>query len=397
MYDVLVVGMGPSGSMAAHGLAKKGFKVLAIDKDRFPRYKSCGGCISTKVDKILDFDISEVVDDTVMSIDFNFKSARPVTVPSDKPIAYNVMRSTFDAFLAARAVAEGVEFREGVRVRGPINTGDIADTGVTGSHIELNTDDGLIKARYVIGADGAGGVIGRSLLGLNYRNSHITLTSEVSVDDATLDRYRGKCLVDFGVIPHGYAWIFPKKDGLSVGIAGMNGRLERGVKDYFKDFIEDQDALDGTIIESGDIRGWTIPVYHGKGQEVYRGRALVTGDAAHLVDPFLGEGIYYAIRSGQIAADAVGAALGSDRGDLSNYKEMLSGELYPEFEACSSLVKIIYGYPRVWYRVVEMDPSVMQRYYNVLTGDESGEQFIKDLKSRIVKKPWKVLSKWLRG
>lgn len=388
MYDVVVVGMGPAGSMAAHGLAKNGFKVLAIDKDRFPRYKSCGGCISTKVDKILDFDISEVVDDTVMGIDFNFKSARPVTVPSDKPIAYNVMRSTFDAFLAARAVAEGVEFKEGVRVRGCVDTG---------AHVELDTDCGPIKARYVIGADGAGGIIGRSLLGLNYRNCHISLTSEISVDDATLEAYRGKCLVDFGVIPHGYAWVFPKKDGLSVGIAGMADKLERGVKDYFRDFVKEQDALDGVCLGDGDIRGWTIPVYHGGEQEVYRGRVLVTGDAAHLVDPFLGEGIYYAIRSGQIAADAVGEALGKGEADLASYKEMLSSELYPEFEACSMLVKIIYGYPRMWYRVVEMDPSIMQKYYDVLTGDESGALFIKDLKSRVVKKPWKVLSKWLRG
>lgn len=380
--------MGPAGSMAAHGLAKNGFKVLAVDKDRFPRYKSCGGCISTKVDKILDFDISEVVDDTVMGIDFNFKSARPVTVPSDKPIAYNVMRSTFDAFLAARAVAEGVEFKEGVRVRGSVDTG---------SHVELTTDDGPVKARYVIGADGAGGLIGRSLLGLNYRNCHISLTSEISVDDATLNAYRGKCLVDFGVIPHGYAWVFPKKDGFSVGIAGMADKLERGVKEYFRDFVKDQAALDGVCLGDGDIRGWTIPVYHGKEQAVYRGRALVTGDAAHLVDPFLGEGIYYAIRSGQIAADAVCEALGNGQADLANYKALISKELYPEFEVCSSLVKIIYGYPRMWYRVVEMDPSIMQRYYNVLTGEESGDLFIKDLKSRIARKPWKALSKWLRG
>ena len=123
MYDVIVVGLGPAGSIAALDLANKGLKVLALDKERFPRYKSCGGCISVKVDPIVDFDFSELIEDTVSGISFTFKSKRQIDVDSTRPIAYNVSRDRFDAFLLDKAQSAGVDIVEGTRVTSCVDKG----------------------------------------------------------------------------------------------------------------------------------------------------------------------------------------------------------------------------------------------------------------------------------
>ncbi len=383
-YDVIVIGMGPAGSMTARGLAGKGLRVLAIDKERFPRFKSCGGCVSIKVDAIADFDFSSEVIDTVNGIDFSYRSQRPLSVISARPIAYNVERPSFDEFLAKKAVEAGAEFMEGLRVNSVVDRGD---------RVEVETAESSYEASFVVGAGGASDVVGRNILGLDYRHCHLSITSEVDATPQEIESLRGRCLVDFGIIPHGYAWIFPKKDRYSIGIAGMRPELTSSVKDYFAQFCKTHPLLKDK--EIGKTSGWTIPVYHDS-QVVHKGRAMVAGDAAHMVDPFLGEGIYYAMRSGQLAAEAVVAAIEEGRPDLSRYDSLLEAELYPDFRACASLVKLIYGHPRLFYAALERQPGLMQKYYDVLTGQQSCEEFYKGLKRKVVKKPWKVLSKWLR-
>ncbi|MEE8185474.1 MAG: dehydrogenase, partial [Thermodesulfobacteriota bacterium] len=75
-YDVIVVGMGPGGSAVSYKLASKGLNVLAIDKDSFPRYKPCGGCISTKVNSIQDLNFDSVIEGTIYGATFTYRSAR---------------------------------------------------------------------------------------------------------------------------------------------------------------------------------------------------------------------------------------------------------------------------------------------------------------------------------
>jgi len=80
LYDVIVSGLGPGGATAAYELASKGLNVLAFDKEKFPRYKPCGGCLSLKVERALPFDFKGVVEDTIYGVVFSFKSKN--TFPS---------------------------------------------------------------------------------------------------------------------------------------------------------------------------------------------------------------------------------------------------------------------------------------------------------------------------
>ncbi|MBI5810454.1 MAG: FAD-dependent monooxygenase, partial [Deltaproteobacteria bacterium] len=158
MLDAIVVGLGPAGSIAAYTLAKSGLRVLAFDRERFPRYKSCGGCISAKVEGLLDFDFSPVIEETVRGATFTYKSGSTMDILSDSPVGYNVMRDSFDDLLMRKAAGAGAEVIEGCRISGFIdNNGSITVAAPTGKRY---------TARFLIGADGASGLIGRAF-GLN--------------------------------------------------------------------------------------------------------------------------------------------------------------------------------------------------------------------------------------
>lgn len=385
MHDAIIVGLGPAGSTAARSLASRGFKVLAIDKEKFPRYKSCGGCISTKIERILDFSISDVIEETVSGATFTYRSGRPVDVLSDRPVGHNVMRDRFDNLLVNMAKEAGAEVVEGERVKG------ISEE--KGS-VTVSSDNKSYRAKFLIGADGASGVVGRRHFGLNPKEAAVSITAEVPYDRSA-SGFKGKLFIDFGGVPFGYGWIFPKKDFLSVGIAGDAVKVGGGIKDYFNSLVESHPALKGRKVEGRT--GWTVPIYYEGSAPVVKGRVLLAGDTGHLVDPFLGEGIYYAIRTARAAADSVAAALSSGSADLSPYQSWLEKEIFPEFKSAGRLSDLVYNHPRLWYSIIEKDPAIMLRYYDVIRGVETCDSFYGWVFNKVKSKPWKVLRRWIES
>jgi len=119
-YDVIVVGGGPAGSSAARFCAQAGLKTLLIEKERLPRYKVCGGCLSVKASRLLDFDLSPVIENTITGAKFTYCLKDPFFLESSEPIGFMVMRDRFDQLLGEKALAKGAEMLEGekwVRVR----------------------------------------------------------------------------------------------------------------------------------------------------------------------------------------------------------------------------------------------------------------------------------------
>ncbi|MBI5238439.1 MAG: hypothetical protein HY887_08475, partial [Deltaproteobacteria bacterium] len=192
-----------------------------------------------------------------------------------------------------------------------------------------------------------------------------------------------------------YGWIFPKKRCLSVGMAGDTVRLGGGIKDYFNAFVGSHEALKGHEIRGRD--GWIVPVYYSGAGPSIKGSVLLAGDTGHLVDPFLGEGIYYAIRTGRAAAEAVIDCVKGKASDLRPYQDWIERVLHPEFMACEKMSGLIYKHPRLWYSILEKEPEIMQRFYGVIRGSESAESFYGWVRNRISAKPWKVIRRWLAG
>ena len=197
---------------------------MGIDKAHFPRYKSCGGCVSAKVDTIDDLDFSSVIEGTVSNITFTYKFGRPIKILSDSPVGYNVMRDRFDALLLEEARSSGAEVVEGVRVKGALEENGI---------VTVSTDSGeRYSGRYLVGADGAGGVIGREYFGLKPKECAVSMTAEVPIDRVKRDRFNGGLYIDFGSVPYGYSWIFPKEEHLSIGFAVEAGKTTRRCKAF---------------------------------------------------------------------------------------------------------------------------------------------------------------------
>lgn len=384
MFDAIVVGLGPAGATAAYRLAKAGLKVLGIDKATFPRYKSCGGCISTKIERALDFDISSVVEDTVYGATFTYRSTRTMDIMSDEPVGYNVMRDRFDNLLVERAREAGAEVVEGVRVTALKESGD--SVTVTTAAGETYT------GRFVIGADGSSGFTGREYFGLDAKECAVSITAEVPYDRSTAG-VAGKLFIDFGTIPYGYGWIFPKEKYLSVGMAGDTIKVKGAVKDYFNSFVTSHELLKSFDIT--ERTGWTVPIFYEGASKAVKGRVLLVGDTGHLVDPFLGEGIYYAIITAQNAASAVEGALKRGDADLGAYQGWLEETVYPEFKEAEKLSDLVYNHPRLWYSILEKDPAIMLRYYDVIRGAESCASFYKWVFGKVSSKPWKLLRRWI--
>ena len=387
LYDAIVVGLGPAGSTAAYGLSKRGLRVLAFDKARFPRYKSCGGCVSVKIDNVLPFDISPVIEDTVMGASFTYKSSRPMDIMSDRPVGYSVMRDSFDSLLLDKAREAGARIIEGKRIKG------LSDEGPSVSVID---EDGVVhSARFLIGADGAGGFIGRDYFGLNPRESAISITAEVPYERALYPEIEGRLFIDFGGMPFGYSWIFPKKRVFSVGIAGDAVKIKGGIKEYFNSFVSSHPLLQGFDI--GERTGWTVPLFYNGAVNAVKGRVLLAGDTGHLVDPFLGEGIYFAVKTAQTAACCVEEALRKGPSSLSTYEDWLKTELYPEFRASGKISDLVFNYPRLWYSILEKEPDIMLKFYEVVRGVDTNEAFHGYILDRVKKKPWKVLRRWIES
>jgi geranylgeranyl reductase family protein len=285
--DVLVVGAGPAGCSAALDLKKAGLSVLLLDKAEFPRVKPCGGALTMKSLNALRFSVEPVIRHVCFGLNVGLRFDRPKTFPSKYPVAALTVRSEFDQFCLDRCLQQGVGFN----VIAPIESLARED-GVW----HVVTRDAAYRARFLVAADGANSRV-RSLLELDQERKH-GFAVETSVP------YAGAKTVpmqmDFGVVDHGYAWLFPKRDHLSVGLFTLSSTIDRA-QEKLADYCRRRTGLG----VGPELRGFRMPY----GGRVLRHAAdsnlFLVGDAAGLVDPLLGEGIYNAIRSGQLAAQAI--------------------------------------------------------------------------------------------
>ncbi len=356
-WDIIVVGAGPGGSSAAYGLAKTGLHVLLLEKEKMPRYKPCGGGLTTKVRDILDFDFSPAVEQTISHLSFAYGAERTRTNTGP---AWAVMRDKFDALLAQRAANAGAEFRDGQ----PVTRLAFDERGAV-----VMTKQETLRAAFVIGADGANGIVRRAAGLPVHRRLAVALEAEMEAPSAALEQWSGTLHLDFGAIPWGYGWIFPKAEHLSVGVGyfvrtGHNKDLRAELAHYIGSEPSLQNAKEMFS------RGHRIPL-GGQFNRYHAPRTVLVGDAAGVVDPFTAEGIYYAIRSGQIAAEQVATAFQGGDFNLSPYTRRVNTEINSDLRYAWLAAQVFYRIPRLMYRVVVRNVAAQSAAVNIVKGEWS--------------------------
>lgn len=358
-WDAIVVGAGPAGSTAARELAASGARVLLTDRAAFPRYKACGGGIALRTERLLEFAIAPVVETSVSMVQLRHSGRCVVSKDAGMPFARMVMRDRFDALLVEQAEVAGAEFRPGTLVRSVDERGD---------RVRVIADGFVAEAECVIGADGANSTVGRgSGLGDVYACPAWEL--EVRVPPRVAASFRECCVLGLGYRPWGYAWVFPKADSLSIGMVlpSANGST---LKAATSGFVSELAIPEAEILVA---RGHKVRSRRGR-ESIATARVALVGGAAGLADEFTQEGIYYAIRSGQLAAEAASRML-QGRCDLKSYESAVDEEVMPELRAARLIGYMFYGMlrrtGRGWLAASSRAGFLWESFFAAQRGDSS--------------------------
>lgn len=283
-FDVVIIGAGPSGCAAAFDLCTAGLSVALLDKSEFPRVKACAGGLTIKSLKALRYSVESQVQRECDQLSASLRLEQRRLLQAPGTLVAMTERPKLDAFCLDRTVQQGAAFHK---------IGTI--TGIVRENQQwiVQTRNTQFSGRWLIGADGANSRVRQLLFSQN--PVRFGMAAEVLVPVSDPENYQME--FDFGYVPRGYAWVFPKGNHLNIGIYSLNQfPIKERVRAYAKERLNIE--LDQRIF------GHRIP-YFGHRWQPYREDAMLVGDAAGLIDPLLGEGIYNAIRSGQIAAAAV--------------------------------------------------------------------------------------------
>jgi geranylgeranyl reductase family protein len=316
-FDVLVVGGGPAGSTTAIRLADGGARVLLVDRATFPRDKPCGGGITTRALAHCPVDPSPVVEEQVDLVELRFRFDDSVVRRSRSPVISMTQRRRLDAFLLDAARERGVEVREGTTI-----------------------DPASARADYVVGADGANGTTAKAF-GLGGGIVHgVAYEGNVAYGVVERDRYAHRAVVELADIPGGYGWVFPKGDHVNVGVGAWQGEGPR-IREHLARVCEAH-GLDPARLES--LRGHRLPLRR-PATRLAGERALLVGDAAGLIDPVSGDGMYECFVSSRLAAEAILA------GRIDAYPLALDGAVGRLHSASWKLKQALDRWPRTSWRV----------------------------------------------
>ena len=337
-YDVIVAGAGPAGSVTAYRLASAGAAVLLLDRAKFPRDKPCGGGLTYRAVRELPFSVEPVVEDVVDRFEFGFRYGHRFERRGASPIILMTQRRRLDAFLAEQAAAAGAEFRDGTKATAVSPDGTVSVDGET------------LTAPVVVGADGVNGVSVRSLgLASVYRYG-VALEGNAPYEHAS-ERFRGRAVLELGIVPGGYGWVFAKGDHVNVGVGGWEFEGPR-LRQHLRALCRAHDIREEHV-ES--LRGYRLPLRRPQ-DALVRDRLLLVGDAAGLVDPLSGDGMYEAFVSARLAADAALDLLHGRRDSLEPYASNLTAGLGSHHAASWAAKRALDRFPRLVYAFARTPP-----------------------------------------
>ena len=286
MFDVAVIGAGPAGTAAAFILLEKGLKVLLLDKYEFPRKKPCAGGITPKGFQLFPYDISPVIKRECRTIKITPPGSTPFHIQDEKTLCHMTRREELDFFSLRQVMKKGAEFRVIQKIQSIREKAHL---------VEIDAGRDGFKASYLIGADGANSIVRRFAAKGRFWQKQTAIEADVKMDRPENHPME----FDFSKLKNGYFWIFPKDDHVNIGIYSFGSQTSLQIRQLVEYAGK---KLSSHKLER--VKGYPICT-GGVHYKPESGRILLCGDAAGLAEPLLGEGIYFAVKSGQEAAFSI--------------------------------------------------------------------------------------------
>lgn len=370
MQEVIIIGAGPAGAYLAYLLARKQVQVLVLEKEHFPRHKPCGGGLTARALDLLEFDVRPVIEDAIKKIIFTHGLKEPVTVTTGKPVVYTVNRRLFDAFLVDKAEKASAVFLEGTRVK----KAEIGEKGVF-----VHTEGKVWQAKILAGADGASSITAKNL-GLNKgikRAATLEYHHPLSVEK--LAHYRNTIKIEYGMVPTGYAWIFPKASQLSLGVGSFSEKAKN-----LPSLLHKLAQAEDLAVSPEQVNRWIIPLNPNL-QVLHSGPALVLGDAAGLADPFTGEGIYSALLSASLASEVIAEQVRCQKPDLREYTLLVKEKIGIGLSGALRASRWLYPASGLFHRLIQRRPELAAEFASLLAQDLKYTQFLEICRQHIGK------------
>ncbi len=380
-YDAIIVGAGPSGSTAAFVLAQAGLKVALVDKSEFPRDKLCGGGLTGRSIKafkeIFACDLKDILEFESHGIAFYNKGQYLNKLENYQSLNF-IYRCDFDHYLASKAEQAGAEFIQGF---------NIADIDAATNTI-TDKQGKQYHANFIVGADGIKSIVSRKIFSQSFDKNRYAIAMEAEIDRDAFGRHVHLPEIYYGSVEWGYGWVFPKKDRITVGIAGLY-KHNKDIKKLFVNFLQNDLGLSTDVA----MKGYYLP-FGQYNKKLAKGSVLLVGDAAGLVDPITGEGIAFALESGQMAAQSI---IEASQADDPQSACVLYKNKVKKITRCidhANYVKYLI-YPEFFKRLLikglatSTDKNSIRYYLDLMADDITYPQYI----SRLIKKSGKKIVK----
>jgi geranylgeranyl reductase family protein len=362
-HDVIVVGAGAAGCSTALRLARQGVGVLLLDRADFPRWKPCAGGLTLKARPYLPNPLFDLVESEIHDTYLALGGEYVTHIHSKNPMGWLVHRETFDqVHLGLARTQPTIDVALGIIVRG------IREDP---TEVVVETNSGELRARVVVGADGAKSMVSKALPGHDKRHMAFAYEGEARLAAPGKPDTTGVTYFEFRKFPGGYGWVFPKEDHLSVGGFIYEGKLPE-VETVFHEFCAETEV----VREAEIVRRRGHPVCLGGGaRRLNSKRVVLVGEAGGLVDPLIGEGIYYALRSGHLAGEAIGRFL-RDGTPLDAYGDEVRREIQDGFRSARTLADFLYRHPRLAFHLLLRNSMACRWFAEICAGQKTYERML---------------------
>ncbi len=368
IFDVIIIGGGLAGSSTALHLSQKGYSVCILEKKENIEMIPCAGGMASSVKSYLPLDISEAIETEVENVHFTWKFDDKVIANLEGKTPFLIIkREKLDGILLNEAI------KYGTKLIRPINIKEIEnknDNWVITSKEKL-----IFISKFLVMADGSE----------SYWTSHLQLgPPKPKYAETIAIRINGHGNIsknsvrfDFGSVKYGFAWAFPLRESVNIGLGTFIGNAKLN-----------NISLNKQIINEFGFNNFTyqptfkkLRIWNGF-YKLHNKSAIAVGDAASLCDPFLAEGIRPALMSSYYAAKCIDQCLISDSVELNEYSEIMQLRWSKSMSWGKRIAEVFYRFPRTGYRLGVKRKTAPKRIAQILTGEMSYE----DIAKRVIKR-----------